>query len=342
MIKNKVSALASATAVAIACLSGLWSAEPASAQAAETKFTEKSFRIPFTAELYTDTNRYYEVPMYYLFAIDDHGTVYMSAFFENRFYADQEASKWTFKAPAISFDTAGMTVNMHGEGYLSQGQGRYDDCCNVNIAWSDSLQIRSVGCGYTISPDSGTWTCTPEFSISMGDYASYSRLSVASGSCCLERGVILKLADPVYTDADGYFFIVNNDGTKNYFTDMLTLTCNDTEMSRTIGSGSKEHPATLDDVPDGPSETPETADEKITRLETELEETQKSLREAQDEINSLNKYHEDAYGDINRDGRVNASDAALTLQYAAYVGAGGNISFYKWMDTALSGYIAAP
>lgn len=38
------------------------------------------------------------------------------------------------------------------------------------------------------------------------------------------------------------------------------------------------------------------------------------------------------FGDINGDGLVNASDAALILMYSAYSGAGGAMSFSAWID----------
>ncbi|MCR4644705.1 MAG: hypothetical protein K5695_04765 [Oscillospiraceae bacterium] len=38
------------------------------------------------------------------------------------------------------------------------------------------------------------------------------------------------------------------------------------------------------------------------------------------------------FGDINGDGLINASDAALILMYSAYSGAGGNMSLSTWMD----------
>ena len=38
--------------------------------------------------------------------------------------------------------------------------------------------------------------------------------------------------------------------------------------------------------------------------------------------------------DVNADGELNAVDAALILQYAAYAGAGGTLTFEEFLKTA--------
>lgn len=50
-------------------------------------------------------------------------------------------------------------------------------------------------------------------------------------------------------------------------------------------------------------------------------------------LNAAVKFEEGSKGDINNDGIVDAIDAAMILQYAAYVGAGGKESLEIWAET---------
>lgn len=69
--------------------------------------------------------------------------------------------------------------------------------------------------------------------------------------------------------------------------------------------------------PDGASdETPdyEALQEKILDLQNQLDTAKNNV------------------GDVNKDGYINASDAALILQFAAYVGAGGSMKLDEWLN----------
>ena len=71
---------------------------------------------------------------------------------------------------------------------------------------------------------------------------------------------------------------------------------------------------------------------KIAELEAKIADLEGQLNEARNNQPAVQNL-----GDLNNDGIVNASDAALTLIYAAYKGAGGDMELTEWLtsrDTA--------
>ncbi len=65
---------------------------------------------------------------------------------------------------------------------------------------------------------------------------------------------------------------------------------------------------------------------KIAELEAKIADLEGQLNEARNNQPAVQNL-----GDLNNDGIVNASDAALTLIYAAYNGAGGNMTLTEWL-----------
>ena len=287
----------------------------------DVAFAEDKPQVAFTAEVYTeDTQKNYQVPMHYEFDIDIQGNVYLSVFSDEVFYADSASTRWRVEMPPISCSTTNLLMriddymnvsdNSSATSYMNRNRSK------VNVNYSSNLSIL-----YAYGKEENNNKTLP--------------VRMYSGLIAKEQ--VYQLHSTVYTDTDGRFFIKNNDGSKNYFSETLTIECNGVTITKAIGS----------DAEGQASEVNETDEAKIARLESEKAKLQNNLETVQSQLSSLQSQISNLEGqlyeaqtnaakqsgDINRDGLTNASDAAVILIYAAYVGAGGTLELPEWLDS---------
>ncbi len=296
---------------------------PVSEAAAEDLLT-----VSFTAEVYTeDTHKNYQVPMHYEFDIDIQGDVVVSIYSDEHFTADNISTNWKVEMPIIKLTTEQITMSRDYMFYASSDKST-----------SSFKQYNNMNCSGRMS------NCYGELSQGHSVLTLYGALDsnnktkpLKMSSGLVSKAQIFHVQSTIYTDTDGRFFIKDYDGNKNYFLDTITIDCNGVTITKAIGSDAEGQAPDLI----------ETDEAKIARLESEKAKLQKDLETKQNQVSSLsdqlNAIQAQLYetqinadkqaGDINKDGFTNASDAAVILIYAAYVGAGGTLDLPEWLNS---------
>lgn len=190
------------------------------------------YKLPMTCDLYIDKGNglgdYYELNASLLFTIDADGKILYSLCADEDFtYTTKSECKFTIKSD-------GIQVKYDAPAWCNYPRqlDKYNDMSSASMMYSSKYQLYD-GCYMDVNTSDDKLNTT----------ISYN----ASGTLPINNMIRIKKGDKIgawrmspesviYTTEQGELFVRNPDGTKNYFSDTISLTINGKTISKEIGN----------------------------------------------------------------------------------------------------------